>query len=344
MASENLNGVDIPNVTAWLGERVAIERPLGFDLIPHGRSNLTFIVTDGAGSRWVLRRPPLGHVLASAHDMGRERRIIAALQGSGVPVPGVVGMCDDTDVIGAPFYVMDFIEGHIIKTLEDAEPFTTDQRRQQSESLVDVLAVLHALDPDDVGLGELGKKEDYVARQLRRWKRQVDEGSDRDLPLFNELHVKLEAAIPTQQGAGIVHGDYRLDNTMVGHDNSVAAVLDWELCTLGDVLADLGGLIVWWGDPDSADVNLRNAPTLAPGHLTEDEVIARYAVSSSRDLSDLPYYLAFQFWRLAAIIEGVRVRFVAGAMGDKDIGEEMAGFEARVDGLLEGARQRYADL
>ncbi len=344
MATEDVIGIEVPRVTAWLRERVDLEGPLDFDLVVHGRSNLTYVVNDQAGRKWVLRRPPLGHVLASAHDMGREHRIIAALQGSGVPVPGLVGHCSDDAVNGAPFYVMAFVEGHIIKTLADAEPFTPEQRRTQGESLVDVLGTLHGLDPDAVGLGDLGKKEDYIARQLRRWKRQVDEGSDRTLPLFTELHGKLEARIPVQQGAGIVHGDYRLDNCMIGPDNTVAAVLDWELCTLGDVLADLGGLVVWWGDPDSADENLRDVPTLAPGHLTEAEVIERYAASSSRDLSDLPYYLAFQFWRLAAIIEGVRVRFVAGAMGGKDIGDEMAGFEARVDGLLEGARQRYGDL
>ena len=339
MATEAVTGIDVPNVTAWLGGHVDIVGELHFDLVAHGRSNLTFIVTDDGGGRWVLRRPPTGHVLASAHDMGREHRIIAALQESPVPVPGIVGLCDDEAVNGAPFYVMEFVDGHIIKTLEDAQPFTPEERCLQSESLVDVLAALHAVDPDAVGLGDLGKKEAYLARQLRRWKRQIDEGSDRDLPLLHELHGRLEATMPDQQGAGIAHGDYRLDNCMVGHDNTIAAVLDWELCTLGDVLADLGGMLMWWGDPNDDTTAMSNVPTLAPGYLTPDEVVERYASQSDRDVSDMPYYLAFQCWRLAAISEGVRVRFFAGAMGDKDIDrDELAGFEIRIDALLEMSR------
>lgn len=339
MATENVTGIDTTNVTTWLSSRVEVQGQLDFDLVAHGRSNLTFVVRDEAASQWVLRRPPMGHVLASAHDMGREHRIIAALQGSAVPVPGIVGMCEDDDVNGAPFYVMSFVDGYIINTLDKAEPFTPAERRAQSESLVDVLAALHDVDPDAVGLGELGRKEEYLARQLRRWKRQIDEGSDRPLPLFHELHTRFESLMPDQQGAGIAHGDYRLDNCMVGRDHNVAAVLDWELCTLGDVLADLGGMLMWWGDPSSASTTMRDVPTLAEGYLTPDEVVARYAAASHRDLSDLPYYVAFQFWRLAAISEGVRVRFVAGAMGDKEIGDEMAGFEARIDGLLSESKR-----
>lgn len=339
MATENLTGIDVANVTSWLDDRVEVTGKLDFDLVAHGRSNLTFILSDEANHRWVLRRPPTGHVLASAHDMGREHKIISALEWSNVPVPGVVGMCDDEAVNGAPFYLMDFIDGYIINTLDAAQPFSPEQRRMQSESLVDVLAELHRVDPDVVGLGDLGRKEAYLARQLRRWKRQIDEGSDRALPLFHELHTRLEVAMPDQQGAGIAHGDYRLDNCMIGRNHSVAAVLDWELCTLGDVLADLGGMLMWWGDPGGASLAMRDVPTLAPGYLTPSEVIERYSRNSDRELSDLPYYVAFQFWRLAAISEGVRVRFVSGAMGDKDIGDEMAGFESRIDALLEESRR-----
>ena len=344
MATENVTGIEsVENVTAWLRERTSVEGVLDFDLVAHGRSNLTFVLTDEAGTKWVLRRPPTGHVLASAHDMGREHRIISALQGSAVPVPGVVGMCEDDAVNGAPFYVMTFVDGYIINDLEKAQPFTPDQRRRQSESLVDVLAALHRIDPDEVGLGDLGRKEAYLERQLRRWKRQIDEGSDRDLPLFHELHARLSQHMPDQQGAGIAHGDYRLDNCMIGRDHSVAAVLDWELCTLGDVLADLGGMLMWWGDPDDG-LAMRDVPTVAPGYLTPDEVVTRYAASSDRDLSDLPYYVAFQFWRLGAISEGVRVRFAAGAMGDKDIGDEMTGYELRVDALFDASRRTLDTL
>jgi aminoglycoside phosphotransferase (APT) family kinase protein len=344
MATANVTGIDVPNVTEWLTALVDVSGDLHFDPVAHGRSNLTFVVHDDAGQKWVLRRPPTGHVLASAHDMGREHKIIAALQESAVPVPGVVGMCDDDAVNGAPFYVMQFVDGYIINTLELAQPHSLEQRRTQSEALVDILAALHRVDPNQVGLGDLGRKEAYLARQLRRWKRQIDEGSDRPLPLFHEVHTVLDSRMPEQQGSGIAHGDYRLDNCMVGRDHHIAAVLDWELCTLGDVLADLGGMLMWWGDPDSAHSTMRDVPTLAPGYLTPDEVVARYAANSDRNLSDLPYYVAFQFWRLAAISEGVRVRFVGGAMGDKDIGEEMAGFETRIDALLEASRAALADL
>ena len=329
-----VTGIDREPVTRWLAERVSLEAPLEFDLVAHGRSNLTFIVTDAGANTWVLRRPPMGQVLASAHDMAREHRIIAALKDSGVPVPGIVGMCTDESVNGAPFYVMDFVEGSILKSAEDTQPFSLDQRRAMSESLVDTMAVLHRVDPDEVGLGDLGKKSDYLARQLRRWTRQLAEGSDRDVPLFDDLATRLAAAMPAQQGSGIVHGDYRLDNCMIGPDNTVVAVLDWELCTLGDVLADLGGMLMWWGDPTATAHPMADVPTRADGFLNPDEVVSRYATMTDRDLSALPYYVSFQFWRLAAIIEGVRVRFAGGAMGDKDIGDESAGFEARIDALL----------
>ena len=330
-------GINRENVTNWLQERTSIEGHLRFDLVTHGRSNLTYVVSDEKEDKWVLRRPPTGHVLASAHDMSREHRIISALQKSHVPVPSVIGMCNDDSVTGAPFFVMSFVDGHIVKDIEDSKAFTPAQRRIQSESLVDVLAELHAVDPDKVGLGDLGKKEDYVGRQLRRWKRQVDEGSDRDLPLFNDLHSKLETGKPQQIGSGITHGDYRLDNCMIGADNKIAAVLDWELCTLGDVLADLGGMLMWWGKSGNDTSVMNEPPTLADGYLTIDEVTERYAKASGKDLSSLSYYVAFQFWRLAAIIEGVRVRFTAGAMGDKDIGDELRGFKLRIDGLLQAS-------
>ena len=344
MATENVTGIDVDNVTTWMADRVDLTGPLDFALVAHGRSNLTFIVSDASGTRWVLRRPPTGHVLASAHDMAREHRIMSALQGTDVPVPAMIGMCTDENVNGAPFYVMAFVEGHILKHRDDVTGFTPAQRRTMSESLVDTLAALHQIDPDEVGLGDLGRKDEYLGRQLRRWKRQVDEGSDRDMPLFHELHARLEDAMPDQQGAGIAHGDYRLDNCMIGGDMRVAAVLDWELCTLGDVLADLGGMLMWWGVPTSQSPTMADMPTITDGYLTPDEVIERYASSSDRDLSALPYYVAFQFWRLAAISEGVRVRFVAGAMGDKDIGAEMGGFESRVDALLDESDRMLRSL
>jgi aminoglycoside phosphotransferase (APT) family kinase protein len=329
-------GIDAGPVTTWMTSRIpTLAPPLTFQLITGGASNLTFLVTDELGGRWVLRRPPTGHVLASAHDMGREHRIIAALAETPVPVAPAIGLCQDVAVNGADFYVMGFVEGEIVFDRADGEAYDPSKRSSLATSLVDTLVDLHALSPAAVGLGDLGRTEDYCARQLRRWKRQVDEGSDRELPLFQELHTRLLAGIPPQQGAGIVHGDYRLDNCMAGHDGTIAAVLDWELCTLGDVLADLAGMVMWWGDDPDARGRLGDVPTKAEGFGTADDVVARYAARSDRDLSDIPWYVAFQHWRLAAISEGVRVRYAVGAMGDqeRDDGEQSDG----IDYLLSGA-------
>jgi len=331
-------GIDAGPVTEWIAARVeSLVRPLDFELITGGASNLTFRVTDAAGTRWVLRRPPTGHVLASAHDMGREHRIISALAETHVPVAPVVGLCDDESVNGAPFYVMGFVDGTIVFNRADGEAVEAAKRPIMTESLVDTLAALHRIDPDDVGLGDLGRKEDYCARQLRRWKRQIDEGSNRELPLLHELHARMEASIPPQQGTGIVHGDYRLDNCMMAEDGTVAAVLDWELCTLGDVLSDLAGMVMWWGDAPGARGRLAAVPTGAEGFGRADDVVARYAATSDRDLSDLGWYVGFQYWRLAAITEGVRVRYAAGAMGDQE-GTANADAIDGIDSLLEQSR------
>ena len=345
MTIDDLPGINKANVTLWLKERSEVDGEVSFAVVTHGRSNLTYKLGDEAGRKWILRRPPTGHILASAHDMGREHKIIAALGPSDVPVPGIVGMCQNEDVTGAPFFIMNFVEGSIIKDLVDAQSFSPTERKAQSISLVETLATLHKVDPESVGLGDLGKRQDYVGRQLRRWKRQVDEGSDREMPLFYELHKKLETYVPDQEGYGITHGDYRLDNCMIGSDNNVAAVLDWELCTLGDVLADLGGMLMWWGERDSSDsLIMSDAPTLAEGYISPQMVAERYRAVSGRDLSNLPFYVAFQFWRLAAITEGVRVRFTAGAMGNKDIGDELTGFNTRIDALLEASKTKLFEL
>ncbi|MFQ5557290.1 MAG: phosphotransferase family protein [Acidimicrobiales bacterium] len=331
-------GIDAGPLTAWLVDRVeGLEPPLGFEMITGGASNLTFTVTDATGRRVVLRRPPTGHVLASAHDMAREHRIISALGPTAVPVPPVLGLCTDEEVNAAPFYVMGFVDGAVVFDLADGEAVAPDLRPRIAESLVDTLVTLHEIDPAGIGLGDLGRREDYCARQLRRWKRQIDEGSDRPLPLLHELHARLSASIPPQQGAGIVHGDYRLDNCMMAHDGSVAAVLDWELCTLGDVLADLAGMVMWWGDDPDAIGRLADVPTRADGFGSGDDLVARYGARSWRDLSALDWYVAFQHWRLACISEGVRVRYALGAMGDQGPEADHVGRETAIDHLLERA-------
>jgi aminoglycoside phosphotransferase (APT) family kinase protein len=316
--------IDLPRVTEWLVEHTPpVEPPLSVEPVAGGRSNLTFLVTDAAGRRLVLRRPPMSHVLATAHDMGREHRIISALSPSPVPVPDALGYCDDESVNGRPFYVMGFVEGHVLRTAADVEAaLDEDGRRAAAADLVDVLVRLHEVDVDAVGLGDLGRREGYVERQLRRWHGQFHRSQDqeREAGVFrpaeavDEVHALLSGRVPAQQGVAIAHGDYRLDNTIVGDDGRVRAVLDWELCTLGDPLADVGTLLVYWADGSSRS---RMAATGLPGFPSRDELAAAYAARSPLDLSPLPYYVALGHWKLACIMEGVYVRYASGAMGDQ---------------------------
>lgn len=313
------DGIDADRVTAWLQERTELEAPLRFETIQGGRSNLTYTVTDAAGRRVILRRPPLHSVLQSAHDVGREHRIVDALAASDVPVPPLVGLETDEAVNGAPFYVMRFVEGLVVRDDGAARSMAPEVRRATGEDLVDVLGRLHAVDPDAVGLGDLGRKEDYLARQLSRWHRQLTEGRTRELPILDEVHARLSADIPEQGPAAIVHGDYRLDNVMVDPATGrVQAVLDWELATLGDPLADIGLLQVYWSQPGDDFVPLPGAPTLVEGFPTRQEIADRYADVTGRDLSQLPYYVAFGYWKLACILEGVYARYSSGAYGEND--------------------------
>ncbi len=313
-------GIDPAGVTAWFAANVegAIP-PLRFELVAGGRSNLTFTVTDRRAHRFVLRRPPTGPLLPTAHDMGREHRIFSAVGPAGIPVPRAIGYCDDPAVTGAAFYVMELVDGHILREEGDAAAaFDPAGRRRISEGLVDTLAALHALDPDAVGLGDLGRRDGYLERQLRRWYGQYranrDEQGGPDVADVDRVHERLSAKLPGQGPAGIVHGDYRLDNTVVAPDGTVAAVLDWELCTLGDVLADVGQLLVYWTDPGEASV-LAHTATADGGFLTRAELAGRYAEVSGRSLDRIGYYVAFAYWKLACILEGVYVRYARGAMG-----------------------------
>jgi aminoglycoside phosphotransferase (APT) family kinase protein len=312
-------GIEAGGVTAWLTAHAPdITPPLRFSLIAGGRSNFTYTVTDSAGQRFVLRRPPLGPLLPSAHDMGREHRIIAALQDSAVPVPPLVGLCTDEAVTGAPFYVMRFVDGLILREPESVNPIPEPVRMAAAESLIDTLAALHDVDPDAVGVGDLGRKEGYVERTIRRWRGQWDQSKTREIPLVDELADRLAASIPAQGPARIVHGDYRLDNTLVSAtDGSVQAVLDWELCTLGDPLADVGMLLVYWAEPDDEFAAVWSA-TACPGFPGRKEVAARYAAASGRDLSEIDFYVAVGYWKIAVILEGVYARYASGAYGDTD--------------------------
>jgi aminoglycoside phosphotransferase (APT) family kinase protein len=336
-------GVDVPKVTAWFEEHVAgIEPPLQFDLIAGGRSNLTFKVTDAKGGTWVLRRPPLGQVLATAHDMSREHTIISALGPTDVPVAPAIGLCTDESVNGAPFYVMDFVDGHILRDVKAAEAFSEGARRTASDSIVDVLARIHAVDPDQVGLGELGRKDSYIARQLKRWHGQWEKSKTRELADVDDVHEGLLANIPEQGPASIVHGDYRLDNCMVDDDGEVIAVLDWEICTLGDPLADVGLLLVYWAEGSDSMNALPGAPTALPGFASRAELLQAYADRTGRDVSGIDYYVAFGYWKLACILEGVYARYIGGSMGSS--ASDFQGFADTVTFLAAAAKDAFDRL
>jgi len=318
-------GIDAAAVEAWFAERVPEARlPLRFERIAGGHSNLTYRVEDAAGRLWALRRPPLGKRLGSAHDMGREFKVVSALGPTPVPVAPAVALCDDEAVSGAPFYVMEFVPGPVLRGRAEAEAAFPDEeaRHRIGMRVAETLAAIHAVDPDAVGLGDLGRKEDYVARQLRRWLGQWEKSRTRELPAIERVHERLSARIPAQGPATIVHGDYRLDNMILTPGGEPAAVVDWELCTLGDPLADLGTLMAYWPPRDGDAVMLGEPANLAPGFPTREELTARYAEASGRDVSELDFFLALGYWKLAIILEGVYARYAAGAYGDA------SGFEA----------------
>jgi aminoglycoside phosphotransferase (APT) family kinase protein len=324
--NEPVVGINVPEVTDWFETHAdGVVPPLSFQLIAGGHSNLTFKVTDRSGRSWVLRRPPLGQVLATAHDMGREHRIISALTDTDVPVAPVVGLCTDDAVNGAPFYVMDFVDGRVLRDVASAEALTPAARGRAGQSLMEVLGRIHAIDPDAVGLGELGRKQNYLGRQLKRWNRQWEQSKMRELPVIDRVFERLSADVPEQLTTGIVHGDYRLDNCMVDEDGEVIAVLDWELCTLGDPMADLGLLMVYWVDPEDEFSPLAGAPTTLDGFPRKADLLARYAEISGRDVSAIDYYTAFGYWKLACIIEGVYARYAGGSMGTNRAGAEAFG-------------------
>jgi aminoglycoside phosphotransferase (APT) family kinase protein len=346
-ASAGVTGINTDRVPDWLAANVSgLRAPFSFELIAGGRSNMTFGVTDAAGRKVVLRRPPMSHVLASAHDMGREHRIISALADTPVPVPATLGYCDDESVNERPFYVMDFVDGLILRNKDEtAARFDEAARRGIGENLVDVLAAIHDVDVDAVGLGTLARKEGYIARQLKRWNGQFEQSQEQEkeagdgvyraVPLVTEVHARLASQVPEQVGAAIVHGDYRLDNTILSPDGRVKAVLDWELCTLGDPLADVGTLLMYWAQATSSTQPV----TAMPGFPTREELAARYAAASGRDVAQIGFYMAFAYWKLACIMEGVYVRYATHAMGGG--AEEAESLGARVQ---ESARQAMTIL
>jgi aminoglycoside phosphotransferase (APT) family kinase protein len=343
--NQHVAGIDVRAVSAWLTANAdGAVAPFTFDPITGGHSNLTMTVTGADRRRFVLRRPPLGHVLASAHDMEREHRIIAGLQTSDVPVPTIAGLCTDIEVNGTPFYVMDFVDGHVLRTAEASAAALDDAARANaSRSLVDTMAKIHHVDLDTAGLDQLGRHEGYIARQLKRWYGQWNQGKTRDLAAVDNVHARLLERIPEQGPATIVHGDYRLDNCMVDSSGEVIAVLDWEICTLGDPLADLGLLQVYWTGPDDEASAWTGSATTAVGFWNRAQLADRYAEMSGRDIGQLDFYVAFAYWKLACILEGVYSRYLGGALGEQEP-ESLEAFKQQVDNAAASAEQRLEVL
>lgn len=311
-APDTLPGLNLTRLSEWFSANLHYEGgQLTGRLLVGGRSNLTFEVTDGK-STWIIRRPPLGHVLATAHDMSREYRVMSALQKTAVPVPQTFAICESPDVIGAPFQVMARVAGTPYRRAAQLEALGPKRTRVISTELIDSLALLHSVDPASVGLADFGRSEGYLARQVQRWRQQLDASYNRDLPSADELHARLAAHIPRDSAPAIVHGDYRLDNVLIDDRGRAAALLDWEMATVGDPLTDLALLLVYrrlgelFGGTAVADASS------APGFLTEEEMVQRYVWNNGRDPYSFGFYLGLAAFKVAGIIEGIHYRHLRG--------------------------------
>ena len=331
-------GIDSPErLTSWLNDHLGEATELtGVQLIAGGRSNLTYRleVSSSEGTRLlVLRRPPLGHVLPTAHDMTREYRVLSALAGTQVPVAPLVAPCTDESVIGSPFYVMEFVPGVVLRTRADTSVLTEEQAAELSQALADMMAAIHGVDVEAVGLAGLGRGAGYLRRQLDRWQRQWQLSASREMPGYDRLVQRLSDTLPAEGDVTLVHGDYRLDNALVTLDQRprIAAVVDWEMATLGDPLADLGLTLVYWTDPGeqgwlasaglAADATgVSTDATATPGFWTKAQFAAEYASRTGRDVSRIGYYMAFGYFKLAVVLEGIHARYLQ----HKTVGE---GFE-----------------
>jgi aminoglycoside phosphotransferase (APT) family kinase protein len=310
-----VKALDEPRVAAWLTEQVPeLEPPLRFTRVGEGQSSLTFRVDDADGTSVVLRRPPLGEILAKAHDMAREHRILSALGSTRVPVPRTLALCEDLDVTGAPFYVMEHADGIVLTRVADGELLPPEARAEAGRAIASTLAELHAVDVDSIGLGDFRRSESLAGRQVRRWTRQWEASKTRELPEIDEVAEHLATRMPEERETVVVHGDYHLLNFVLGGDGGVRAVLDWELCTVGDPLADVGQMVVYWselGAPARQPEGLFREPVAElPGFPSAEELARGYAAAAGRDLAELDYWVAFAYWKIAIIVEGVYRRWL----------------------------------
>jgi aminoglycoside phosphotransferase (APT) family kinase protein len=324
-------GLDLGHFGPWLRSNLAgVQGELSACLVTGGKSNLTYEVTDGT-TAWIVRRPPLGHVLATAHDMAREYRVMRALAGTPVPVPATHLICEDDSVIGAPFYVMARVTGTPYRHAAELEPLGSERTRTIALRLMDTLAALHEVDPGPVGLADFGRAEGYLQRQLSRWHKQMAASQTRELPAAEQLHELAAAAIPAEQPGTIVHGDFRLDNVLFDDEDRPTAVLDWEMATLGDPLADLSLMLMYGRVSQTEVAGEVSDVTLAAGYPEEEELVRRYAESTGRDVSYLGFYLGLAAYKLAAILEGIHYRHIHG----QTVGPGFDGLSERVNVLLD---------
>lgn len=314
-----LPGLDLDALRAYLAAQgVAFAGPLQAELIAGGRSNLTYAVTDGA-SRWVVRRPPLAGLTASAHDMVREWRVTSALQGTPVPVARPVALCEDDSVLGAPFTVVEWVDGIVVRDQEDLAALSDDQVQRTTGGLVEVLVALHAVDVAAVGLTGFGRPEGFLTRQVALWRRQWEQVRTRDFPDLERLQARLADTVPASSAAAVVHGDYRIDNAILDRSDpaKVRAVVDWELSTLGDPLTDVALMCVYRHPALDVILGIPAAWT-SPRLPSADALAENYARVSGRDLGDWPFYLALAHLKLAVIAEGIAHRAHAGADAGRD--------------------------
>jgi aminoglycoside phosphotransferase (APT) family kinase protein len=334
-------GIDPVRVGNWLAAHVrGAVPPFSYEPIVGGGSNLTYRLLDDAGHQWALRRPPVGQTSATAHDMAREVRLMTALAASKVPVPSCEGYCADPDVTGSPFYVMSFVDGLVLRDLASTVGMSTVDADGATDSLIDTQIELHTLDLDSIGLGDLSRHGDYVGRQLTRWRRQVAEAQVRDVPLLYDLHDRLLAHRPVEHvRPGLAHGDYRFDNTVLNEEFRIAAVLDWELCTIGDPIADLTWSLEYWSSGDDPISFLADPPTASKVFVRREEVVRRYRTRCGFDIGDLAYYRVFSWWKQACIVEGVLARRLDAQRRGEVWPQDPWDIARRVDALLDHAAE-----
>jgi aminoglycoside phosphotransferase (APT) family kinase protein len=330
-------GIDTDAVTRWFGDLgIEVSGRLTFDRIGLGQSNLTFLVRDAEGRRWVLRRPPLGHLLASAHDVAREARIMSALADTDVPAPRIFGVAQDPAISDVPLVLMEFIDGQVVDTMDIAESLSPERRRQIAVSLPRTLARIHAVDLDRVGLSDLASHKPYAARQLKRWAGQWEQSKTRELPEVDDLTRRLVAAAPEQTELSLVHGDFHLRNVIVSRDDgAVIGALDWELSTLGDPLADMGSMLAYWPEPGEGTGGDFPASTL-DGFPNRAEIAKIYLDESGRDPQALKFWHVLGLWKVSIIAEGVMRRAM-----DTPANKAAAGTPTveRIDALVHKARE-----